>query len=193
MTSKYDDMNDESLMGDVHAHNHEAFSILIKRHSKRFYHTAYHIVMEQQAAEDIVQNAFLKIWDKPQIWKKNQKAKFTTWFHRIVVNQAIDFYRAGKKIIPFDAGKHDTSNKENQHQELEKTQTQIALDKAMKALPENQFLALNLCFYEDVPREDAAKIIGVKKGALDSLIMRAKANIRDELTRQKIIDEQKRG
>ena len=135
MAQNFDEKDDESLMEDVHAHNHEAFSILVKRHSKRFYFTAYHIVMEQQAAEDIVQNAFLKIWDKPQIWKKKKGAKFTSWFHRIVANQAIDAYRARKKIIPFDVDKHDQDTQDNQQNDLEKTQEQIALDKAMKALP----------------------------------------------------------
>ncbi len=193
MVNALNNLDDESLMGYVKQHNHQAFSILVERHSKRFYAIAYRVVMQQQLAEDIVQDSFLKLWDKPTIWKDKKGAKFTSWFHRIVTNMAIDLYRRNKKILAFDNSDDFATQSETQLSEIEQSQTQIALDEAIKTLPEKQLLALNLCFYEDMAREEAANIIGVKTGALNSLLMRAKENIREHLIRNDIIKEDVEG
>ena len=55
------DKSDEELMEMLKAGNSEAFSILVRKHTKYFYNVAYRIVLEKETAEDIVQKAFLKM------------------------------------------------------------------------------------------------------------------------------------
>ena len=50
-----------------------------------FYAASYRMVMNKEEAEDVVQEAFLKLWDRPTIWKRDKNAKFTTWFYKIVM------------------------------------------------------------------------------------------------------------
>jgi len=180
-------MNDESLLRHVKKHDHQAFSILVHRHSRYFYNCAYRIVMNVQEAEDIVQDSFLKLWDKPTMWKEGRGAKFTSWFYKIVMNLSLDNLRKNKHTKPMENEYIYQSNEIGQFEKLNRTQEQISLDKALKELPEKQFMALNLCFYEEVKRKEAAEILGVSIKALESLLMRAKENVRNSLYRQDIL------
>ncbi len=181
MANKLENLDDESLMEYVLKHDHQAFSLLATRHANMFYVSAYRILMNKQEAEDTVQDAFLKLWDNPKIWKKGKGAKFTSWFYKVVMNMAIDKYRKNKKISNIDITEQEVEVLASQDKELESTEEQKILDTALKSLPENQFIALNLCFYEEMSRKDAAKIMKVSVKALESLLMRAKAKLKDQL------------
>ncbi len=178
-----DQDSDESLMVRIKRADHQAFAVLVKRHSERFYAVAYRTCRDQVAAEDIVQEAFLKLWNKPQNWKAGKGAKFTTWFYRVVINQAHDHGR--KKRAEYGSEILDTFEDSTDLQDtaLEDKQQQGALEDAIQSLPERQRDALNLCFYEGLSNKDAAQILGVKVKALESLLMRAKAKLKAELIR----------
>ena len=174
--------SDESLMALIRQGSHQAFSILVRRHTDRFYAAAFRMTGRASEAEDLVQDAFLKIWQKPDIWKDDKGAKFTTWFYRILVNQNIDRMRKNSKlasddtILPFIADgrmgpEEQTSTNEEQHR----------IETAIAVLPERQRTALNLCFYEGMSNAEAANIMGVKIKALESLLIRAKTGLRDFL------------
>jgi RNA polymerase sigma-70 factor (ECF subfamily) len=98
----HNDDTDESLVRRLIQRDNQAFSILVRRHSDLFYRAAYKVVMNKEDAEDIVQNAFLKIWDRPKLWKDGKGAAFKTWFYKIVMNSCIDFKRKKKEITGFD-------------------------------------------------------------------------------------------
>lgn len=191
MAETLKNLSDESLMERIHNHDHQAFSCLVERRSDMFYAAAYRMVMNQQEAEDIVQEAFLKLWDKPKSWKGGNGAKFTTWFYRIVMNISLDKLRRQKS----NNGDADpeffdqiASGDISQDKELEKGEEQKALDRALKTLPENQLMALNLCFYEEMSNKEAAEIMGISVKALESLLMRAKSGIKNYLHREGILD-----
>ena len=61
------DLDDEFLMSQIQEGSHEAFSTLVGRHSNRFYRTAYRLVSSKDDAEDIVQEGFLKLWNRPNL------------------------------------------------------------------------------------------------------------------------------
>ena len=179
--------SDESLMVRVQRGDHQAFATLVRRHTQRFYAGAYRVSGNMFEAEDIVQDAFLKLWDRPQVWDKNRGAKFTTWFYRVVMNLAIDRKRRARPqagadvldVLPDGAKRADQAMIDTQEQEI--------LESAIQNLPDRQKAALNLCFYEGLSNREAADILGVGVKALESLLIRAKAGLRDELTRQGII------
>ena len=181
MKNKLENLDDESLMERVLKHDHQAFSLLAARHANMFYTSAYRILMDRQEAEDTVQDAYLKLWDNPKIWKKGKGAKFTSWFYKIVMNLAIDKYRRNKKISNIDITEQEVEVLANQDKDMEMNEEQKILDMALKSLPENQFIALNLCFYEEMSRKEAAKIMKVSVKALESLLMRAKAKLKNQL------------
>lgn len=175
---------DESLMARVRGGDHEAFSTLVKRHTKMFYAAAYRMCSNPDEAEDIVQDAFLKLWNNPAMWDGERGAKFTTWFYRVVTNQAVDAMRKKKKTTGDETFEFIADGRASQQETMEQEQQQTALEGAIQSLPERQKMALNLCFYEGLSNKEAAEIIGVGLKGLESLLMRAKAGLRDELIRR---------
>ncbi len=171
--------SDESLLTLLASGSHAAFATLVNRHAPRFYATAYHLVHSREDAEDVVQDAFLKLWRQPGIWDPSKGAKFTTWFHRIVVNAALDFRRKRRaRLEPLEAAFAVSDVSEHPDDALENAARQNLINEAVKRLPEQQQLALTLCFYQELSNDEAAKIMGLHVKALQSLIMRAKSGIK---------------
>lgn len=187
-------ISDESLMVRLQDGDHQAFSVLVRRHTDRFYACAYRLSGHAQEAEDIVQDAFIKLWQKPDLWDAAKGAKFTTWFYRVVSNTALDVLRKRKGMMPSspDVLEGIASSQPSAEQNLQAREQQEFLEEAIKALPERQKLALNLCFYEGLSNQEAAKILGLKPKAVESLLMRAKSGIRAYLVNAGVIAEETR-
>jgi RNA polymerase sigma-70 factor (ECF subfamily) len=174
------DLTDESLVRRINEGNHDAFAALVTRHSRRFYSIAYRLLFNRDDAEDIVQEAFLKLWRRPGSFSQSKGAKFTTWFYRVVANLCLDHNRK-KKPLPLDSNVQIPDRGPGQELLLDQRQKQAMLDHFIAQLPERQQLALNLCFYEGLSNKEAADIIGVELKALQSLIMRAKTTLREKM------------
>ena len=189
----YLNIDDERLMDLLQKGDHQAFSTLVRRHSTMFYASAYRVTGDQGEAEDAVQDAFLKLWKKPEVWNAGRGAKFTTWFYRVVINAATDRMRKKKPAQASDfLLENREDNRDLQDDALEKGQEEQALEDAIQALPERQKLALNLCFYEGMSNKEAAEILGVGLKALESLLMRAKVALRESLTAQGFIEKERK-
>lgn len=183
MDTGFSHLDDASLMHQIQQGNHEAFATIVNRHSNRFYRIAYRLVFNKGDAEDMVQEAFLKLWERPQLWNPSKQAKFTTWFYKVVINLCLDFNKKKKPLdLPEDMDLLDRHP--GQDVLLGIHQEQALLESFMKQLPERQQLALNLSFYEGLSNQEAADIIGIKVKALQSLIMRAKTTLKEKVKRQ---------
>lgn len=179
--------NDESLMRLIQTGSHQAFSILVRRHTDRFFATAYRISGSTNEAEDLVQEAFLKIWQKPTIWKDDKGAKFTTWFYRILVNMNIDRLRRTGRLAGDAALEYMPDKADSPETQTALNEEQVMIERALASLPERQKTALNLCFYEGMSNAQAADVMGVKLKALESLLMRAKTGLKDYFAHNRII------
>ena len=177
----YSQISDESLVVRVQSGDHEAFSHLVRRHTNLFFKAAYRMCADENEAEDIVQDAFLKFWKKPEGFDADKGAKFTTWFYRVVTNLAIDHMRRKKpqsdpKVLEFIRDDQALAD-----EVIDEQNKEAALESAIQALPERQKAALNLCFYEGLTNKEAAEILGVGVKALESLLMRAKTALKEKL------------
>ncbi len=153
---------------------------LVNRHSKRFYSITYRLLFSKNDAEDVVQQAFLKLWERRLFWNPSKEAKFTTWFYRVVVNLCLDHNRK-KKPMPLCENMELVDEQDGQEILLDEKRKQALLDRFIQELPERQQLALTLCFYEGLSNKEAAEIIGIKLKALQSLIMRAKTTLKERV------------
>jgi RNA polymerase sigma-70 factor, ECF subfamily len=182
MDTKLLNLDDESLICQIQEGSHEAFAIIINRHSNRFYRIAYRFVSSKDDAEDIVQEAFLKLWNRPNLWNPGKGAKFTTWFYRVVINLCFD-HRKRKKLIKLSEDIEFADENPGPDVLYDVHQKQALLERLIHELPKRQQLAVNLCFYEGVSNNEAAQIIGVKVKALQSLVMRAKTTLKHNVKR----------
>jgi RNA polymerase sigma-70 factor, ECF subfamily len=172
--------SDARLLQRVAQGDNEAFAVLVSRHTQRFYRVAYRFVRQQSEAEDIVQDAFLKLWEKPDAWQADRNTAFTTWFHRVVLNLCLD--RAKKKRpqeLLDDSWVED--ERDNQEEVALASERQRLLDAQITELPERQRVALNLCFYEGLSNQEAADVMKLNLKALQALLMRAKTTLRERL------------
>lgn len=179
--------DDALLLKKLSQGDERAFSELLERHSDRFYALAWRITSNNQDAEDVVQDAFLKLWNNPKLYDPSKGTKFTTWFYRIVSNTAIDYIRKRKKTVGTENFDWIESDQAGQFDDYNDQQQEVFLEQAIQDLPDKQKLALNLCFYEELSNKEAAEILGVGIKALESLLMRAKSNLKDNLSRRGVI------
>jgi RNA polymerase sigma-70 factor (ECF subfamily) len=180
MATAWPEKDDHELLALIQDGNGQAFATLVERHTERFYRLAYRYLQSKAAAEDVVQDAFLKLWENPAIWQPERNSKFTTWFYRVVVNLCLDLQKR-KKPVTLDEELPFIDDREPVDETMMRIQEQKALEKEIAALPERQRTALNLCFAEGLSNQEAADVMGVKLKALQSLIMRAKTTLKERM------------
>ena len=176
----WSDKDDHELLARIQAGSHDAFAVLVQRHTERFYRLAYRYVQNREEAEDIVQDAFLKLWEDPGKWQPERSGKFTTWFYRIVVNLCLDWQKKKRPLALEDEVSEPEGESALDIAAMQR-QEQKMLEREIAALPERQRAALNLCFTEGLSNQEAADVIGVRLKALQSLIMRAKATLKERM------------
>ncbi len=180
MATAWPDKDDHELLALIQDGNGQAFAVLVERHTNRFYRLAYRYLQSKAAAEDVVQDAFVKIWENPALWQPERNSKFTTWFYRVVVNLCLDM-RKRKRQVALDDEIQLVDEREPVDETMMRAQEQKILEKEIAALPERQQTALNLCFDEGLSNREAAEIMGLNLKALQSLIMRAKTTLKERM------------
>jgi RNA polymerase sigma-70 factor (ECF subfamily) len=180
MPAAWPDKDDHELLALVQDGNSQAFAALVERHTERFYRLAFRYLQNKESAEDVVQDAFLKLWENPALWQPERNSKFTTWFYRVVVNLCLDL-RKRKRPDALDDETSVIDEREPADETMIRAQEQKALEKAIGALPERQRTALNLCFGEGLTNQEAAEVMGLNLKALQSLIMRAKTTLKQRM------------
>ncbi len=183
------DISDEELVRRISEGDHGAFAQLVERHSKLFFTAAFRMVNNSEEAEDIVQDAYIKLWQKPQSFDPSKGVKFTTWFYRVVTNLAIDATRKRKPQTNPDVLDVMADKAPLADEQLSENDQQAVLEEAIQRLPERQRAALNLCFYEGLSNKEAAEILDVGIKALESLLMRAKKTLKEDLGAQGLIEQ----
>lgn len=180
--SAYHDKTDAELAELILSENHDAFAEMVTRHTDKFFALAFRTLQHQGDAEDIVQTAFIKFWQRPQMWHAD-KAKFTTWFYRVVINACHDHQRKHVREVwvepdIFEAALSHTPSEESQvSDKQEQLWRQSCLESGIRGLPNSQRDALNLVVYSELPQKQAAEVLGVSLKALESLLVRAKRNL----------------
>lgn len=178
MTS-YRELPDAKLMLMVCNANHEAFAELVRRHTQNFFSLAFRTLQNKDDAEDIVQNAFIKLWQKPHSWNSD-KSLFTTWFYRVIINACHDHLRRNKRWLYVEPEVIENtlspiiSEQSNLQAEQELRLQQRYLEMGLAKLSAAQRDAINLVVYCALPQKQAASIMGVGLKALESLLVRAK-------------------
>lgn len=181
--------NDEELVRRISEGDHGAFAQLVERHSKLFFSAAFRMTNNTEEAEDIVQDAYVKLWQKPERFDPSKGVKFTTWFYRVVTNLAIDQTRKRKPQVKSEVLDYMADDTPLADEQLSESDEQAVLEDAIQRLPERQRAALNLCFYEGLSNKEAAEVLEIGVKALESLLMRAKKALKDDLGAQGLLNK----
>lgn len=185
-----DPRSDKMLLIGIREGSQEDFTELVRRHAARFFRVAFRVVHDHAAAEDIVQDSFTKIWQNPALWQDDKNAKFTTWFYKIVLNHAINVLKRRKTAVDTDMDMmHDPEPPVDER--MMAAHRQKWMKDQIRQLPIRQQIALSLCFFEGHSNQEAADMMGLSLKALQSLLMRAKATLREGATRMEWEDQKR--
>ncbi|WP_291726037.1 RNA polymerase sigma factor [Bernardetia sp.] len=89
--------DDSQLISLYKAGNDNAFAVLLNRHKNRIFTILITIVKDTYIAEDLMQEAFIKVVDTIRLGKYNEEGKFLPWLSRIAHNLGIDYFRKQKR------------------------------------------------------------------------------------------------
>ncbi|MBE6992168.1 MAG: sigma-70 family RNA polymerase sigma factor [Ruminococcaceae bacterium] len=168
----------------------DAFEQLVEMHSDRIYSIALRMVGNPTDAEDLAQEAFLRIWRGLEGF--NMDSKFSTWAYRLTTNVCIDFLRKEKKNNNVSLFTEDDDGEESEleiaderyspQQKLEQDQLRQTVDRAMNSLDPQYRQILTLRELGGLSYDEIAQQLGLKEGTVKSRIARAREQMRKLLT-----------
>ena len=175
--------SDEALVVRIMDGDRYAFNMLAVRHGIRYRMLAYRVVNNMALAEDIVQESFVKLWTHAHRFDA-AKSKFTTWFHRLVLNRCLDAKRKRQfETLPEGYDIVDKSpSAEAQIEQAEDTRKLLA---AINTLPERQKIAITLSYFDGLSNLEAAAVMDLNIKAYESLLVRTRAKLRQILMTEK--------
>ena len=178
---------DTRLMLAFRAGDVAAFEELVRRNARRMAALAARYLGDASEAEDVVQEAFIRVHRARRRYRPT--ARFTTWLHRIVVNLALNRRRSrrvppisslgpGARLVrePPDDGPGPAARIEAEDRRLE-------IEAALAELPAKQRMAILLNLWKGLRYEEVARAMGLRTGAVKSLLFRARENLRGRLVR----------
>ena len=167
--STLESMTDEELALFYINGNNRAFDVLLSRSQDKIFNYIMYIVKDENLANDLFQETYLKAITKMQNGRYTDSGKFFWWLTRVAHNVIIDYYRAQKSSRIVEPTKdNDLSNLNSNSvmdncRESEMSNAQVLRDvkKLMEALPEQQREVVFMRYYQELSFKEIAKITGV--------------------------------
>src|SRR4030042_2912213 len=178
------DTSDNKLIEEYLNGREEAFAELLKKYLGPVYNFLCRITNSKEAAEDIAQDVFLKVWKNIQRFDQNRN--FKTWIFAIAKNTALDYLRK-KRELPFSIFTNDEgNNKLEEIKDEEKLPDEILeqsdlvekLDEILQKLPPHYRAILVLHYKEDLTLHEVAEILDEPYNTIKSRHQRGLAQFR---------------
>ena len=166
------------------AEREEAFRELVVEHSRMVFRVAYRITGNEQDAEDVVQEAFLRAYRS--FAKFDSRASFSTWIFRIASNCAVDVLRARRRRPSLASGPEDAVREESSDDPSPETralggQIQTRVAGALAELTPRERAAFVLRHFEGLPTEEIGRALGIRANAAKQTVFRAVRKLRVSL------------
>jgi RNA polymerase sigma-70 factor (ECF subfamily) len=170
---------DHDLMRRIQRDDFPAFQSLVDRYKDRLVNVLYRILNDQNEAEDLVQETFLRVY------KHRQDYDFTyclsTWIYTIALNLAKNELRRKRKFKFFSIFEMEDNGVELKDTRPGPQSLKMILDKAIAKLPMKYKTAFVLRDVEQMSYEEVAQVMEVPLGTVKSRVNRARAILKDEL------------
>lgn len=174
-TESLDQVSDEAMLVLYANGDPQAARLLTQRLAPRAFAFAMRLLGDGGEAEDVVQEAMLRLWRIAGEWRQGE-AKIATWLYRVVVNLATDRLRARKRrpAIAIDEQVDPASDSPTAEACLIDNDRMTALQQALLALPERQRQAVILRHIEGLSNPEIAAVMEIGVEAVESLTARGK-------------------
>ncbi|MGY2410209.1 RNA polymerase sigma factor [Pseudomonas pergaminensis] len=172
---------DVELLARISNNEPAAVNEMVTRKLPRLLALASRVLGDADEAKDVAQESFLRIWRHAASWRSGE-ARFDTWLHRVALNLCHDRLRRRKERPLSDddtAALVDTTP--SLDEQLEAADRSARMAAALAALPERQREAIVLQYYQELSNIDAAALMNISVEALESLLSRARRQLRSQL------------
>ena len=184
------ELSSEDLMARIAEGDDDAFEILVDRHQTSILNLIYRFIGDRTQAKDLAQEVFIRVWQAAKSYRP--EAKFTTWIYRITANLCLNELKSARHRRWFSFNHAD----EDRVKGIEETlsdgsptaedlllarERSRQITEALQSLPANQRMALVMKRYDDLSYNEIAQILDCSVSAVESLIVRAKRNLREKL------------
>jgi RNA polymerase sigma-70 factor, ECF subfamily len=183
---------DVALVNSARGGDVQAFETLVNKYDRQIFRIAQHITQNREDAQDIVQDAFLKAYEKLDQFQGN--SKFYTWLVRIAVNESLMRLRKRRtgKMVSID---DDIETEEgsvprdladwspNPEQNYSQAELAEILRKTIQGLPHGFRIVFVLRDVDGLSTEETAETLGLSVPAVKSRLLRARLQLRERLTR----------
>lgn len=160
-----------------------AYSELVARHLNWGLGFAERLTGSRADAEEIMQEAFLRVWTTASRWR-TEGARFTTWFYRVVMNLCID--RKRKKVPePLGTADDPADPAPGADRKVFENERNLTVARALTGLPARQRAAIALCYFQGLSNREAAEVLSVSVKAVESLLTRGRKTMYTRLAGKK--------
>jgi RNA polymerase sigma-70 factor (ECF subfamily) len=143
-----------------------AFTKLVRKYQERLYWHIRRMVVTHEDTNDILQNVFIKVWRN--LAEFREESNLYTWLYRISTNETLTWIEQQKKRTSVSLSE-DTdifAEKLQASRDFNPSKIEWKLQQAVQTLPEKQRIVFNLRYYDEMPYEDMAGVLGTSTGAL---------------------------
>jgi len=163
-----DQMDDHILVASFKREQSKeaAFTKLVQKYQERLYWHIRRMVVEHEDTNDILQNVFIKVWKN--LGEFREESNLYTWLYRIGTNEALTWIEQQKRRASVSMSDNEDvfSEKLKAQTDFDPNMIEWKLQQAIHILPEKQKLVFNLRYYDEMPYEEMAGILGTSVGAL---------------------------
>jgi len=181
---KLQEYNDQDLIKLYLTGNESVLEELLRRHKSKIYTSIYLLVKDQYLAEDIFQDAFIKVINTLRSGRYNEEGKFLPWVMRIAHNLVIDYFRREKRApVITSADGTDVLNmlqfyEESTEDKMLREQTHTDLRALIQLLPNDQKEVLIMRHYADLSFKEIAELTDVSINTALGRMRYALSNLR---------------
>lgn len=185
-------MEDIELINKLKEGDEESFRVIVDRYQKYILNICFRFTRSKETTEDLTQEVFIEVYRSINNFRGG--SKFSTWIYRIAVTKSLDHLKSQKRKKRFGMIKslfveNDFDNEsllvadsgENPQKKIEQEDRMKILSLALESLPEKQRIAFTLNKYDEMSYQEIAGILGTTISSVESLIHRAKINLRKKL------------
>ncbi|GHA54453.1 RNA polymerase sigma subunit ECF family protein [Amylibacter ulvae] len=177
------EVSDDALMVLYANGDPQAASQLASRHVSRVLALAYRMLNDRAEADDVAQDAMLRLWKIAPKWRQGE-AKVSTWLYRVASNLCTDRLRK-RRSTGLDDVPEIEDDAPSVETDIMTRDRAVALRNALQQLPERQRLAVTLRHIEELANPEIAEIMDISVEAVESLTARGKRGLAELLSDQK--------